>query len=184
MLGWCCLREAFRMFRLERIIEVQPSGKSFRPGRAALLRRYLVALNEHDEVPSRPTLRPTCVVNIAHQCSRSIARHQQDSKLPTSYPLEAAQFVVRAVPLMKKSPAPENHVMIRIQAQYCNSCCGPMIEINLIACDLSNKRQRDWAIGERPMSVRSLLAIPHRLRTASRHVTLRGMQLRLASSTN
>ena len=40
VLAWCCLREAFRMFRLERIIEVQNLGTSFRPRRAALLRTY------------------------------------------------------------------------------------------------------------------------------------------------
>jgi predicted DNA-binding transcriptional regulator YafY len=41
VLAWCCLREAFRMFRVERIIELTPAGTSFRPRRAALLRSYL-----------------------------------------------------------------------------------------------------------------------------------------------
>ena len=40
-LAWCCLREAFRMFRLERIIALEVTGESFRPRRAALLRDYL-----------------------------------------------------------------------------------------------------------------------------------------------
>ncbi len=46
LLAWCCLREAFRMFRLERISEVEPAGTSFRPRRAALLRSYLAQLEE------------------------------------------------------------------------------------------------------------------------------------------
>lgn len=44
LLAWCCLREAFRMFRLERIVELRPTGASFRPRRAALLRDYLADL--------------------------------------------------------------------------------------------------------------------------------------------
>lgn len=55
VLAWCCLREAFRMFRLERIVELQTPGTSFRPKRAALLREYLAELreNEPDEAPAR-----------------------------------------------------------------------------------------------------------------------------------
>jgi predicted DNA-binding transcriptional regulator YafY len=48
VLAWCCLREAFRMFRLERIIELRTSGISFRPRRAALLRTYLAELRERE----------------------------------------------------------------------------------------------------------------------------------------
>jgi predicted DNA-binding transcriptional regulator YafY len=44
LLAWCCLREAFRMFRLDRIREAGPAGTSFRPRRAALLRGYLAEL--------------------------------------------------------------------------------------------------------------------------------------------
>ncbi len=44
VLAWCCLREAFRMFRLERITAVAATGESFRPRRAALLRDYLAEL--------------------------------------------------------------------------------------------------------------------------------------------
>ena len=44
-LAWCCLREDFRMFRLERILALHPTGTSFRPRRAALLREYLERLN-------------------------------------------------------------------------------------------------------------------------------------------
>ncbi|MEO6015020.1 MAG: YafY family protein [Devosia sp.] len=46
LLAWCCLREAFRMFHLERIIEMKLAGTSFRPRRATLLRDYLAELNE------------------------------------------------------------------------------------------------------------------------------------------
>ena len=44
VLAWCCLREAFRMFRLERIHALKPAGTSFRPRRVALLREYLAEL--------------------------------------------------------------------------------------------------------------------------------------------
>lgn len=46
VLSWCCLREDFRMFRAERIQEVQATGANFRPQRVALLRRYLAELAE------------------------------------------------------------------------------------------------------------------------------------------
>ncbi|AWN46178.1 transcriptional regulator [Methylobacterium terrae] len=44
VLAWCRLREAFRMFRIDRIREVSPDGASFRPRRVALLRTYLAQL--------------------------------------------------------------------------------------------------------------------------------------------
>jgi predicted DNA-binding transcriptional regulator YafY len=50
LLAWCCLRDAFRMFRLERINAVTPAGTSFRPRRAALLRNYLAILKEEKSV--------------------------------------------------------------------------------------------------------------------------------------
>jgi predicted DNA-binding transcriptional regulator YafY len=53
VLAWCCLREAFRMFRLERIIALQTPGTSFRPRRAALPRAYLAELRV-EEAPSAP----------------------------------------------------------------------------------------------------------------------------------
>lgn len=53
VLAWCCLRQAFRMFRADRIIELQVTGSSFRPRRAALLRTYLAELRESgSDVPS------------------------------------------------------------------------------------------------------------------------------------
>lgn len=48
VLAWCCLREAFRMFRTDRIIEIRLAGTSFRPRRAAMLREYLAELNERE----------------------------------------------------------------------------------------------------------------------------------------
>lgn len=50
VLSWCCLREAFRMFRVDRIMSVRASGKSFRPRRASLLRDYLTKLHEDDKI--------------------------------------------------------------------------------------------------------------------------------------
>jgi predicted DNA-binding transcriptional regulator YafY len=44
VLAWCCLREAFRMFRADRIIDAGLAGASFRPRRAVLLRTYLAEL--------------------------------------------------------------------------------------------------------------------------------------------
>ena len=44
LLAWCRLREAFRMFRLDRLCAVETTGTSFRPRRAALLRDYLAEL--------------------------------------------------------------------------------------------------------------------------------------------
>ncbi|AMY68881.1 helix-turn-helix transcriptional regulator [Frigidibacter mobilis] len=48
LLAWCTLREAFRMFRGDRIVTVEDGGHSFRPHRAALLRDYLARLNASD----------------------------------------------------------------------------------------------------------------------------------------
>lgn len=45
VLAWCCLREGFRMFRTDRILELKSPRTSFRPRRAALLRTYLGELN-------------------------------------------------------------------------------------------------------------------------------------------
>jgi predicted DNA-binding transcriptional regulator YafY len=48
LLAWCCLREGFRMFRPERMQQVDTTGVSFRPRRAALLRSYLAELNNRE----------------------------------------------------------------------------------------------------------------------------------------
>lgn len=50
LLAWCCLRQDFRMFRPERIQQVERLGESFRPRRAALLRQYLQQLKPLSEV--------------------------------------------------------------------------------------------------------------------------------------
>jgi predicted DNA-binding transcriptional regulator YafY len=44
VLAWCCLREAYRMFRVDRIATVHAAGTSFRPKRVALLRAYMADL--------------------------------------------------------------------------------------------------------------------------------------------
>jgi predicted DNA-binding transcriptional regulator YafY len=54
LLAWCCLRDAFRMFRLERISTVTPAGTSFRPRRAVLLRSYLAQLDEEKTATPAP----------------------------------------------------------------------------------------------------------------------------------
>lgn len=46
LLAWCCLREDFRMFRVERIMKVEAMEESFRPKRVALLRTYLAQLTK------------------------------------------------------------------------------------------------------------------------------------------
>lgn len=46
VLSWCCLREDFRMFRTERMSDMQPTGRSFRPRRVTLLRTYLQQLQD------------------------------------------------------------------------------------------------------------------------------------------
>ncbi len=48
VLSWCCLREDFRMFRLDRIMDARATGRSFRPKRASLLRDYLAKLRHDD----------------------------------------------------------------------------------------------------------------------------------------
>lgn len=45
VLARCCLRDDFRMFRVERITSVTHTGVTFRPRRATLLRAYLARLH-------------------------------------------------------------------------------------------------------------------------------------------
>ncbi len=52
VLAWCCLREAFRMFRADGIRELRLAGTSFRPRRVVLLREYLAELRGR-EAPGR-----------------------------------------------------------------------------------------------------------------------------------
>ena len=51
VLAWCCLRDAFRMFRPDRMIALRPTGSSFRPRRVTLLRQYIDQLNERAGSP-------------------------------------------------------------------------------------------------------------------------------------
>jgi predicted DNA-binding transcriptional regulator YafY len=44
VLSWCCLREAFRMFRADRITDARATGASFRPRRVGLLRAYIAQM--------------------------------------------------------------------------------------------------------------------------------------------
>lgn len=44
LLAWCCLRQDFRMFRLDRITAAARTTESFRPRRVSLLRSYLAVL--------------------------------------------------------------------------------------------------------------------------------------------
>ncbi|MDC7217757.1 MAG: WYL domain-containing protein [Spirochaetales bacterium] len=48
ILAWCCLRDDFRMFRVDRIESLSGRGASFRPQRASLLRDYLVRLRDEN----------------------------------------------------------------------------------------------------------------------------------------
>ncbi|MET3926151.1 YafY family protein [Devosia sp. 2618] len=54
VLAWCCLREAFRMFRLERIKDLQTTTTSFRPRRATMLRDYLAELRQREAAKPAP----------------------------------------------------------------------------------------------------------------------------------
>jgi predicted DNA-binding transcriptional regulator YafY len=49
VLARCCLRDDFRMFRVERITSVTHTGVTFRPRRATLLRTYLARLDAGPE---------------------------------------------------------------------------------------------------------------------------------------
>ncbi len=40
IIAWCCLREDFRMFRLDRVQSIEVLDESFRPKRVGLLREY------------------------------------------------------------------------------------------------------------------------------------------------
>ena len=59
LLAWCCLREAFRMFRLDRIEAVRMAGTSFRPRRVTLLRSYLAELAGRHELRAEQRTEPT-----------------------------------------------------------------------------------------------------------------------------
>ncbi len=54
VLAWCCLREAHRMFRADRIVAAELAGTSFRPRRVALLRDYLGQLRRGASTAPEP----------------------------------------------------------------------------------------------------------------------------------
>jgi predicted DNA-binding transcriptional regulator YafY len=45
LLAWCCLRQDFRKFRVDRIADIQMTEASFRPRRVAMLRDFVALLN-------------------------------------------------------------------------------------------------------------------------------------------
>jgi predicted DNA-binding transcriptional regulator YafY len=49
VLAWCCLRQDFRMFRPERMLDLVAERTSFRPKRVSLLREYLAQLEAREE---------------------------------------------------------------------------------------------------------------------------------------
>lgn len=53
VLAWCCLRDDFRMFRIDRVDGVSSKGTSFRPRRASLLREYLALLSARENEKRR-----------------------------------------------------------------------------------------------------------------------------------
>ena len=48
LLAWCCLRNDYRSFRIDRIQDLRATDLSFRPRRVAMLRTYLALLSEDD----------------------------------------------------------------------------------------------------------------------------------------
>ena len=44
VLGWCCLRQDYRRFSVDRIVSLAPTDESFRPRRVAMLREFVMQL--------------------------------------------------------------------------------------------------------------------------------------------
>ncbi|MDP2697249.1 YafY family protein [Thalassospira sp.] len=53
VLAWCCLRDDYRMFRIDRVDGVSSKGTSFRPRRVSLLRVYLAKLSARENEKKR-----------------------------------------------------------------------------------------------------------------------------------
>jgi len=53
LLSWCHLRQDFRVFRLDRIVEMSVTDESFRPNRIPLLREALARIRAEHEAKSR-----------------------------------------------------------------------------------------------------------------------------------
>jgi predicted DNA-binding transcriptional regulator YafY len=45
-LAWCCLRQGFRRFRLDRMESIAATGESFRPRRVPLLREFIAEIRD------------------------------------------------------------------------------------------------------------------------------------------
>ncbi|HEV7306105.1 YafY family protein [Ensifer sp.] len=56
LLAWCCLREGYRKFRVDRIAEISMTEESFRPRRVPMLREFIAYLNAGATDTSKMTL--------------------------------------------------------------------------------------------------------------------------------
>ncbi|KQZ40806.1 YafY family protein [Ensifer sp. Root558] len=56
LLAWCCLREGYRKFRVDRIVDVSTTEESFRPRRVPMLREFIGFLNAGAPDTSKMTL--------------------------------------------------------------------------------------------------------------------------------
>jgi predicted DNA-binding transcriptional regulator YafY len=57
LLAWCCLRQDFRKFRVDRIADIQMTDESFRPRRVQMLRDFVTFLNAEAPETSKMILR-------------------------------------------------------------------------------------------------------------------------------
>lgn len=56
LLAWCCLRQDYRKFRVDRIVDVTMTEESFRPRRVPMLRDFVAYLNAGAPDTSKMTL--------------------------------------------------------------------------------------------------------------------------------
>ncbi|EYR80214.1 MULTISPECIES: helix-turn-helix transcriptional regulator [unclassified Shinella] len=56
LLAWCCLRQGFRKFRIDRVADIRMTEESFRPRRVPMLRDFVASLNAGAPETSRMTL--------------------------------------------------------------------------------------------------------------------------------
>lgn len=56
LLAWCCLRQGFRKFRVDRIVDARMTDESFRPRRVPMLRDFVAYLNARAPEASKMTL--------------------------------------------------------------------------------------------------------------------------------
>ena len=57
LVGWCEMRESFRAFRIDRIAQLKPAGRSFKPERGKQLADFYRSMESRDPASSdhRPT---------------------------------------------------------------------------------------------------------------------------------